>query len=235
IDYGPFGFMETYDPSYICNHSDYYGRYAFEHQPAIGKFNVSCLAQALLPLLDKTPEKAAEKAMTSLANFDTQFENHYEKLCRRKLGLKYSQEDDKQLYTSVLTLLDHNNVDFTRFFRTLNRFTTSKEHNNAEMRDMFIDRRAFDLWAKQYQRRLQAENSVDQERKSNMDRVNPKYILRNYMAEIAIRNASQDQDYTEIDRLLDLLHNPFEERPEFEHYASEPPDWAQKIEVSCSS
>lgn len=235
IDYGPFGFMEAYDPGFICNHSDHYGRYAFDRQPIIAKFNLSCFAQTLLPMLSDIPEAAAEIARVALAEFDTQFNHHYETLYRHKLGLQLDHDDDSQLYASLLTLLDHNNVDYTRFFRALNRFSTTNDYKKNTVRDMFIDREAFDGWANQYLRRLHLENSVDSERKKIMDRVNPKYILRNYMAEIAIRKATQEQDYSEIDRLLNLLHSPFDEQPDMEHYAAEPPDWAQHIEVSCSS
>ena len=100
---------------------------------------------------------------------------------------------------------------------------------------MFMDREGFDQWTESYRRRLQAENSEDRERRATMDRVNPKYVLRNYMAEIAIRKAAQEKDYSEIDRVLNLLHSPYDEHPDMEHYAGEPPDWAQRIEVSCSS
>ena len=100
---------------------------------------------------------------------------------------------------------------------------------------MFIDREAFDQWGKSYRHRLQTENSIDHERHAKMNSANPKYVLRNYMAEIAIRKASQEKDYSEIDRLLTLLHNPYGEHPDMQHYAGEPPDWAQHIEVSCSS
>lgn len=233
LDYGPFGFMEAYDPGFICNHSDYQGRYTFDRQPAITKFNLSCFAQTLLPLIEDTPEEAAEMAMAALSNFETQFEDHHETFSRHKLGLQQSHSDDMRLYESLLSLLERNNVDYTRFFRELNRFSTVRESNT--LRDMFIDHNAFDAWANQYRRRLHLENSVDQERKAKMDRVNPKFILRNYMAEIAIRNTTQNQDYSDIDRLLNLLHTPFDEHPDMEHYAAEPPQWAQHIEVSCSS
>jgi hypothetical protein len=235
IDYGPFGFMEAYNPGFICNHSDHLGRYAFDRQPAIAKFNLSCFAQALLPLLGDAPEAAAEKALTSLGEYDSLFNIHWETLSRAKLGLQRQTISDPNLFDSLLTLLQRNNVDYSRFFRVLGRFITAEDHSNNALRDMFIQREAFDQWAKQYRSRLQWENSLDRERQAAMDRVNPKYILRNYLAEIAIDKATHDKDYAEIDRLLNLLHSPFDEHPAMEQYAAEPPDWAQQIEVSCSS
>ncbi|KPJ96526.1 MAG: hypothetical protein AMJ53_00515 [Gammaproteobacteria bacterium SG8_11] len=235
IDYGPYGFMESVEPGFVCNHSDYHGRYAFDRQPAIAKFNLSCLAQALLPILGENAEASAEMALAALAKFDPLFDNHYEELCQAKLGLRQQQDNDKQLYDSLLDVLAQNKVDYTRFFRALNRFSSRKDSGNHPLRDMFIDREAFDQWAKHYRLRLRAEHSVDRERQQKMNQINPKYILRNYMAEIAIRKATLEKDYLEIDRLLDLLHAPFDEHPEWEYYSAEPPEWAQNIEVSCSS
>jgi len=235
MDYGPFGFIEAFDPGFICNHSDYYGRYAFDRQPDIALFNLSCFAQTLLPLLSATPETSVDSAKALLAEFPAQFDRYYRGLWQEKLGLRESRDQDRQLQDSLLKIMDHNNVDYTCFFRALNRFDSSPDNINNELRDMFIDREAFDQWANVYRQRLRLEKSNDHERRSRMDKVNPKYVLRNYMAEIAIRKAAQEKDYSEIDRLLTLLHAPFDEHPDMEHYAGEPPDWARRIEVSCSS
>jgi len=102
------------------------------------------------------------------------------------------------------------------------------------LRDLFIDRPAFDAWAQQYRVRLRQENSADVERKKAMHAVNPKYVLRNYLAQIAIEKA-QNKDFSEIARLLGVLEKPFDDQPENDKYAELPPDWASDIEVSCSS
>lgn len=235
IDYGPFGFLDTYNPGFICNHSDHYGRYAFDRQSDIGLFNLSCFAQALLPLLSENPEEAAEKAKGLLGQYTKLFEHHFFELARQKLGLVQSHGQDLPLYNSLLTLLADNHVDFTRFFRALNRFKTDSGNANHHIRDMFLEREAFDQWAERYIQRLQMENSIDQERKQRMDKTNPKYVLRNYLAEIAIQKATSDKDYSEIETLMRLVQNPFDEHPELEKYSAEPPHWAQHIEVSCSS
>lgn len=105
---------------------------------------------------------------------------------------------------------------------------------NDKIRDLFIEREAFDRWAKHYRQQLHKEDSDDNRRRSKMLKTNPKYILRNYMAQVAIIRA-QEKDFSEVDRLLALLRDPFAEHPEMDHYAGEPPDWADQIEVSCSS
>ncbi|MCW8988093.1 MAG: protein adenylyltransferase SelO family protein [Gammaproteobacteria bacterium] len=112
---------------------------------------------------------------------------------------------------------------------------TSKDvNNNSNIRDIFMQREHFDQWATKYQRRLSKETDNDNQRSIKMKQVNPKYILRNYMAEVAIKKA-EEKDYAEIDRLFNLLQHPFDEQTENEHYADFPPRWTEEISVSCSS
>ncbi len=135
----------------------------------------------------------------------------------------------------ALQLLAQNRVDYTIFLRRLCDFDSRPDAANAPLRDLVLDRAAFDAWAARYATALRQQGSSDTERAAAMRRVNPKYILRNHLAEIAIRRAADERDYSEVNRLHALLARPFDEQPEFESYAAEPPDWARKIEVSCSS
>jgi len=233
LDYGPFGFIEQYDPQFICNHSDYHGRYAFSRQPEIGLFNLSCLAQALLPLLDADVDKAVEKAQRSLERYPQQFQQHYRSLMFDKLGLTNHVDSDWSLVESLLDLMQANHTDYSIFFRKLSEPLSDEDTNQC--RDLFIDRDAFDRWYAMYNDRLQRESVTAISRSERMKQVNPKYILRNYMAEAAIRKAEDDADYNEIERLMEILRRPYDEHPEDETYAGHPPEWAQGIEVSCSS
>ncbi len=235
LDYGPYGFIDNYQPGYICNHSDYQGRYAFDQQPNIGLFNLSCFAQAILPLIDKSPDKAADLARQELENYQNIFVADYASLMRKKLGLENTFDDDQQLVEELLGLMENDNVDYTILFRRLCDFDSSNVNKNAAIRDIFMQRDIFDSWATKYQQRLNKEYDTDQQRSIKMKQVNPKYILRNYMAEIAIKKAEEEQDYSEIDHLFQLLQNPFDEQNEFESYAGFPPEWAEEISVSCSS
>ena len=228
LDYGPFGFLDAYDPGYICNHSDQGGRYAFDQQPDIGAWNLSRLAQALTPLM------TVDAAKQALDIYPAAFATHYIDLMSAKLGIA-AGKDSVPLITGVLDILHSNHVDYTMFWRALCDFDSSPGASNAALRDLFPDRAAFDSWAMDYRVRLQTENSTDTTRRNAMYRINPKYILRNHLAEVAIRRACDDQDFSEIDRLLDLLRRPFDEQPENAVYASAPPDWASQISVSCSS
>ena len=135
---------------------------------------------------------------------------------------------------AMFALLQENRADFTQFFRTLSNLKTDTDEQDHDLRDEFINREAFDAWANRYRARLRAENSDDAARKVAMDAVNPKYVLRNYLAQIAIEKA-QNKDFTEVERLLSVLLRPFDEQPENERYAALPPDWASHLEVSCSS
>ena len=233
LDYGPFGFVEQFDPQYICNHSDHHGRYAFNKQPEIGLFNLSCLAQALLPLLDDNSDTAVTLAKQSLEAYQPIFVREYASLMREKLGLILALDDDQSLVTAVLDLLEANKVDYTLFFRHLS--STLDSASIEKCRDLFIDRSAFDSWFERYQQRLSKEEVSAETRCQQMKQVNAKFILRNYMAEVAIRKAQDEDDYSEIDKLMTLLQAPYDEHPDFEHYAGHPPQWAQQIEVSCSS
>ena len=229
FDYGPFGFMESYNPGYICNHSDHGGRYAYSEQPQVGLWNLSALAQALTPLV---PIAKAEELLDSYSDI---YSEHYVKLMSQKLGLTYVGLEDFAVIEPLLKMMQSSQLDFTNLFRSLSQFKSPAEEKNSVLRDQFIDRAAFDEWAEVYRVRLQAETSTDAERKVRMDKVNPKYILRNYLAQTAISKAEKERDYSEVDRLLVLLAQPFDEQPEMESYAAPAPEWARHIEVSCSS
>ena len=235
LDYGPFGFLDAYNPGFICNHSDHHGRYAFDQQSDIGLFNLRCLAQALLPLLNDEGEKAANIAQGALARYQHSYDKAFSSQMRKKLGLTLPRKEDDTIVQNLLDLMADDGVDYTFFFRQLSRFSTLEPQYNSTLHDLFLQRDAFIAWSENYALRLKHEPLSDAERARAMNKVNPKYILRNYLAETAIRKAEDEKDYSEIDRLLKLLRKPFDEQPEFEHYAALPPDWAQKISVSCSS
>lgn len=226
IDYGPFGFLDGFDAGHVCNHSDHQGRYAYGQQPEVGLFNLNCLAQALLPLLER------EEAIASLRRYQGDFEAALAERFRAKLGLAVEDADDWQLFTRLFDLLQAGKTDWTIFWRALSRFDS--QGLNAPIRDLFVDRPAFDAWAWDYKARLAAEGRPQAERQAAMLAVNPKYILRNHLAEQAIR-AAKDGDFSEISRLQALLARPFDEHPAFEAYAGLPPDWASTLSVSCSS
>jgi serine/tyrosine/threonine adenylyltransferase len=227
IDYGPFGFLDEYDPQFICNHSDTYGRYAFDRQPGIGLWNLTCLAQVLLGLMEK------DEAIAALEQYEEALSERYGELMRAKLGLREKREEDAALLGELLRLMQESRANYTIFFRRLCDFRQREE--TGALREMFADGAAFSAWAARYAARLAAEQSDDAERGRRMKQTNPKYVLRNYLAEQAIRRAVGERDYAEVDRLLKLLARPFDEQPGMEEYAAPPPAWSKQVFVSCSS
>ncbi|CAK4068840.1 MULTISPECIES: protein adenylyltransferase SelO [Vibrio] len=231
FDYGPFGFLDDYEPGYICNHSDYQGRYAFDQQPRIGLWNLSALAHALSPIIDKSELEQA------LSQFEVTLGKKFSRLMRAKLGLNCKLEQDSQLFNAMFELLHQNRVDYTRFMRELSNLDTQPVHNVS---DLFIDREAANAWLELYLARCECE--VDEAgqaipsttRCEKMRQVNPKYILRNYLAQIAIDKAEQG-DFSEVEALAELLKHPFDEQPDKDAYANLPPEWGKKMEISCSS
>nr|MBA3248584.1 YdiU family protein [Pyrinomonadaceae bacterium] len=125
--------------------------------------------------------------------------------------------------------------DYTLFFRRLGKFKAETRESSELLRDMFIDPSSFDHWASGYRARLQKEASIDEERQAQMNRVNPKFVLRNYLAQAAIKQATEARDYSEIARLLELLRRPYDKQSGMERYSEAPPEWGKKITVSCSS
>jgi uncharacterized protein YdiU (UPF0061 family) len=240
IDYGPFGFLDAFDANHICNHSDTHGRYAYRMQPQIAYWNCFCLAQGLLPLFGARydeavrAERAVEDAQRVLERFKERFAPALEGRLRDKLGLADARPGDDALANRLLEIMHASRADFTLTFRRLSRLSKHDASGDAPARDLFVDRAAFDAWANDYRARLSEETRDDAARRTAMDRVNPKYVLRNHLAETAIRRA-KDKDFSELERLAAVLRRPFDEQPEHEAYAALPPDWAGSLEVSCSS
>lgn len=131
--------------------------------------------------------------------------------------------------------LQHGCADYTNVFRALCDFKQVPEARDNALRDHFVDRDAFDAWAVRYKERLRAEGSRDGDRAAWMKRINPKYVLRNYLAHTAIRMAMEQKDFSEIERLCQLLRDPFADQPEMDRYAAPPPEWGKRLILSCSS
>lgn len=226
FDYGPFAFFDAYDARYICNHSDYDGRYAFHRQPAIGLWNLNALAHALSPLI------AQEQLPELLQGYEGILTATFAAEMRAKLGLREIHADEATLLQQLFDMLQTNAVDYPIFFRKLCDFCPGE--TNDSLRNDIIDRQQFDLWAALYSTCLQAENSDNAERAIRMRRKNPKYVLRNWVAQTAI-TAANTGDFTRVNQILQLVQQPFDEWPQHEHFAAIPPDWGKQLEISCSS
>jgi uncharacterized protein YdiU (UPF0061 family) len=236
MDYGPFGFIDQFDIAHICNHSDHSGRYAYHRQPQIMHWNMACLANALAPLLQAHhDDKETESLLRSaLDTFPTIFADKWQLFFRKKLGFQKKDLNDIDLIERLLMLLHDSKVDFTTFFRQLSRIKKGQAVNTIPLRDLFVDRSSIDQWFQDYLIRLEIEVEDDSSRVKAMNLVNPKYVLRNHLAQVAIEKA-QRHDFSEVMRLLEIITNPFSEQPENEQYAVPPLPGTAKVSVSCSS
>jgi len=240
MDYGPFGFLDAFDPDHICNHSDTSGRYSWRNQPEVAWWNVAAVAQALsvlVPGADDDKGSACQGLMDTLGIFPKRYREQMHQRWQAKLGLTTNQAEDASLIQDWLALLAQGRVDFTIAFRRLGQWQSHAPvdaASNAPVRDLFLDRAAFDAWALRYKLRLQAESSVDTDRRQRMDSVNPWVVLRNHLAQQAIERA-QVGDYAEVKRLREVLASPYEEQAAHIAYADFPPDWSASLSVSCSS
>lgn len=226
FDYGPFGFMEDFEPGYICNHSDHDGRYAFHQQPGIALWNLNALAQALTPLV---PQKDLIEA---LQRYESCLVTAFHQRMYEKLGLNNPTHEDESLIRDLLGLLSDNHPDYTIFFRRLSHLP--QQGDMAPVADLFIDRERARQWLQRYLHRAAQQDWTDAQRLQSMSQHNPKYILRNYLAQQAIERAEQG-DFSEVEQLRQLLMRPFDEQPEMEKYADFPPDWGKSLVISCSS
>lgn len=195
---------------------------------------MACLANAMVPLVEKeSPDAdAADLLRTALSAFPPEYEAKWLELFRGKLGLQKDVPEDMELIEALLQLMHANRADFTNVFRSLS--AIEKRNTDSNWRDQFLDRDAADTWLMQYRTRLMQESNSDAERTSLMNRANPKFILRNHLAQRAIELAQQD-DFSEVTRLQSILSRPFDDQPEFEKYASAPLPDEVVTDLSCSS
>ena len=225
IDYGPFQFLDAFNPGHVCNHSDTQGRYAYNRQPNVAYWNLFCLAQALLPLIEDQ-----EIAKEALESYKTVFPAAFMARMRSKLGLLQSRAEDAELIDGILLLLAQNGVDYTIFWRRLSQAVQNSDFE--PVRDLFADRAGFDQWLLSYSELTALYGKA---LASNlMLKTNPKFVLRNHLGEQAIQ-AAKLGDFSELQTLQRLLEHPFDEHPGHDAYAAFPPDWASSIEISCSS
>ncbi|MFT4580900.1 MAG: hypothetical protein ACI915_003086 [Gammaproteobacteria bacterium] len=247
IDYGPYGWLENYDPDWTPNTTDAHGkRYRFGHQPQIGMWNLAQLANAIYPLIEE-----AELLEQALGTYASTYESEWQSMMAAKLGFgRYSGDTDLTLISELIELLQLVETDMTIFYRQLAKINSNKKYTNdqcmalfaaayyvpAELNEAYIAR--VTTWLNRYVERLRENDCDDVARKAQMNAVNPKYVLRNYLAQLAIDKADAG-DYTMVSELLEVLRTPYDEVPSMEAFAAKRPDWARERAgcsmLSCSS
>jgi uncharacterized protein YdiU (UPF0061 family) len=251
IDYGPYGWLENYDPDWTPNTTDKRDRrYRYGNQPACAFWNLAQFANAIYQLIGK-----AEPLQETLHAAWDEFERKLQLMMTQKLGLSYyDHEQDEGLHTDLLEILQSVETDMTIFFRQLAELELGVDNTEAIdyeklmtiLADVYyvpeqltLDYKARLLdWLMRYNQRILQENLSQNTRKERMNRANPKYVLRNYIAQLAIDKAEQG-DFSMVSELLDVLRHPYDNQPEHQHYAAKRPDWARQRAgcsmLSCSS
>ncbi len=228
IDYGPFGFMEDTQINHVCNHSDHAGRYSYFRQPTIGIWNLERLLVCFIEEVEK------EKLEKILGLYATRFQNSWLKVFREKLGLVSADPGDEDLIASLTKVMHDLQWDFTYFFRSFSYYRPGNLHAMNDFWKTYSANEEFTSFLKLYDARVLAEGVDPLVRQLNMLRVNPKYILRNYIAQEIIEQVERD-DNSKLLQWMDILNSPYDEHPEVHEYSLPTPMDRKNIEVSCSS
>ena len=228
IDYGPCAFMDEYDPKTVFSSIDHFGRYAYANQPSIALWNLTRLAECLVPILRDNEEAGLADAEEALEAFAPAFEKAYQAGLRRKLGLTTEQDGDAALALDLLKLMHSNRADFTNTFRRLSDAVSGDE---CAVRSLFAEQAALDEWLTRWRQRLEQEPLSAGARQARMRAVNPAYIPRNHRVEAMIRAAVDQDDFGPFEELLLVLSKPYDEQPAFAQY-SEPPQEHQRVRAT---
>lgn len=247
IDYGPYGWLENYDPNWTPNTTDAaHSRYRFGHQPQIAQWNLFQLAQAVYPLIEQT-----EPLQQALSDFSDIYQQAWNSMMANKLGLPcYEVETDAALIEELLAILSVVETDMTIFYRNLAEIDLDSDALNEmsiePLKEAYYQSEAVDnkyitrllTWLQNYGRRVRSSGVDHEQRHSRMNAVNPKYVLRNYLAQLAI-DKSEQGDHSMVKELLEVLSKPYEEQKGMERYAEKRPEWARNRAgcsmLSCSS
>ena len=231
IDYGPCAFMDEYDPKTVFSSIDRMGRYAYANQPAIGMWNLTRLAECLLPIMSDDEDTAVADAEEALAAFKPTFEAAHSAGLRRKLGLMTGQEGDAALCADLLAVMHANGADFTNTFRRLSGAASGEPGDASGVRSLFRDESALDEWLGRWQQRLAQEPTDAATRVANMRALNPAFIPRNHRVEAMIRAAADNDDFAPFEELLGIVSRPYEDQSEFAQY-TEPPEEHQRVRAT---
>jgi uncharacterized protein YdiU (UPF0061 family) len=234
IDYGPCAFMDQYDPATVFSSIDEQGRYAYANQPRIALWNLTRLAECLLPLLAGEQDKAIAEAQSALGEFAERFDGAYQAGLREKLGLFTARDGDPALAQDLLSAMAQNHADFTLTFRQLSDAALNPAGDQA-VRQLFADPAAYDEWASRWRQRLDEEPQDPASRQSAMLKVNPVFIPRNHRVEAVIEAAVGRDDFAPFEELLAVLSKPYQHQPAFARYADPPEPHQRVLQTFCGT
>jgi uncharacterized protein YdiU (UPF0061 family) len=232
IDYGPCAFMDHYDPATVFSSIDTQGRYAYANQPRIAQWNLARFAETLVPLIDADGKRAIARATEVVNAFPEQYDRHWLKGMRAKVGLVSEEEADLNLAAGFLTAMVGKNVDYTLAFRYLADAALGQEES---IRTLFTDPSAYDLWNGHWRARLSREAVAPLARAQAMRRANPAFIPRNHRVEEALSAAVERGDFAPFETLLNILSRPFDDQPEFAAFAEPAPEGQGCYRTFCGT
>jgi uncharacterized protein YdiU (UPF0061 family) len=234
IDYGPCAFMDSYDPATVFSSIDEQGRYAYANQPRIALWNLTRLAECLLPLLSDQQDQAISEAQAALSAFPERFDTAYQAGLRSKLGLFTAQDGDRALAQDLLDTMAKNQADFTLTFRRLSD-AAGDPAGDRNVRQLFTDPAAFDEWALGWRQRIGLERQDSAVRKEAMRLVNPAFVPRNHRLEAIIEAAVNRDDFAPFEELLTVLSTPFDDQPAYSGYAAPPEPHQRVLQTFCGT
>jgi uncharacterized protein YdiU (UPF0061 family) len=239
IDYGPCAFLDSYDPATVYSSIDHGGRYAYGNQPRIAQWNLTRLAETLLPLIDDGTEGGTDRAVAAatdvLTGFPDRFRAHWLDGMRAKLGLASAHDDDQALFDDLLDLLHRGRVDYTGFFRSAAAALRTADSDGTGERSVGATGTDVDAWIDRWRARLGAESHDARAVADGMDLVNPRFIPRNHLVEEALA-AATDGDVGPFHELLDVVTHPVDERPEWARFAGPAPEsFAHGYQTFCGT
>jgi uncharacterized protein YdiU (UPF0061 family) len=234
IDYGPCAFMDHYDPATVFSSIDEQGRYAYANQPRIALWNLTRLAECLLPLFSDDQEKAISEAQSALSDFAERFDSAYQAGLRSKLGLFTARDGDPALAQDLLDAMAKNQADFTLTFRRLSDAALDPADDRG-VRQLFADPAAYDEWAARWRQRINDEPQDPAARRTAMRSVNPAFIPRNHRVEAVIEAAVNRDDFALFEELLTVLSNPYQDQPSLSGYADPPEPHQRVLQTFCGT
>lgn len=229
LDYGPFGFMEAYNPDSICNASDCNGRYAYRNQPVIAHWNLACLAKALMPVIIQQGYADANDVEAVFDTFPNRHAEHYDRLMAAKLGFYKADTETVELVGSLLTMMREAKADFTRTFRTL-----CESNQRSVFERLFEACPSYHEWQRRYDSKLERADSPMPIIRERLKVINPRFVARNHILQQAIDQAEQ-KDFSVVRRLREAFSDPYSDDPQWSDLCGLSPESAEGIRVSCSS
>jgi uncharacterized protein YdiU (UPF0061 family) len=232
IDYGPCAFMDTYNPATVFSSIDVNGRYAYGNQPSILTWNLTRLAETLIPIVNKDKNESIKLLTEVLQLIKPVYTNYWLSLMRSKIGLSKEEQNDIELITNLLEIMEEEKADFTNSFRLLSKALIG---DTKSIKKLFNNSRRFDGWMMVWQERISQEGVDEEKIASSMNKVNPMYIPRNYKVEEALKASVFNNDMEPFNKLYSVLQNPYDEIIGLESFAEPAPESTIPYRTFCGT